>query len=123
MFNGWLISYVLKLVVSELASVGAKFDWSAFMVTWDKALALFLPGDIFDADAIGVLNAFISRLQAVLQATDKMNALLQAVVDKNWTVVLQDLKDWLLDGWMPANVHEAKALSALRNYEVPKDVA
>lgn len=101
MIDKWLASIVINFILRQLDELAHDIDWAKLKVELDAKVRALVPGTMFDAFAVSIVNAILDRAQVVLAKKDQVEALLKLIAAKDWVGAFAVLRDLIIGGWLP----------------------
>jgi hypothetical protein len=92
----FILSFVIGSIVSAIKKFDTDFDWAKLKADLSERVARFIPGEMFDDEAIAFVSALIDYADKVLDKSDVISAVLEKLAAQDWAGAVAALKDLIL---------------------------
>lgn len=92
----FILSFVIGSIVSAIKKFGDDFDWLKLKTDLCERVARFIPGELFDDEAVAFISALIDYAEKVLEKSESFTLILERLAAQDWAGAVAALKDLIL---------------------------
>lgn len=86
-----IVDYVVEFVAEALSKFGKGIDWEKVKANLHPKIASLIPGELFDAFVIALVDKVLAIVIAVLEKDGQLNKVLQDLADGKFKEVIADI--------------------------------